>query len=123
MEKYILLFVLLNLILSSFNKPKSEIWEFLKEKTWFSSNSWAGEQIVFYETSNGLEKAIWQFHGSGVNVTTSIIYDVEIQNDTIYLNNGLDLIDGNKFSIINGLKLIYIRNDSTLVSKGNELKF
>lgn len=96
-----------------------DVWANINEKTWFAGNNWAGEQIVFYKTKNGLEKAIWQLHGSGVYVTMSVIYDVEIMQDTIYLREGLDLIDGH---IMGDLELIYLK-DTTLVSNNNNLKF
>ncbi len=48
---------MLNLTLTS-GISINDTWDFVKEKTWFSRNGWAGEQVVFYKTENGLNKAL-----------------------------------------------------------------
>jgi hypothetical protein len=63
----------------------------IDNKTWFEDNGFAGTTIVFYQTSNGIKKAIKQINGSGVPVVASGIYDVKFQADTIILLNGLNL--------------------------------
>jgi len=65
-------------------------WELVKEKTW-STKDFPTEQIVFYETVNGLKKAIYQLNGSGVCAIRSVIYDIELKGDSIYLKDALNL--------------------------------
>lgn len=66
-------------------------WETINEKTWISNKDFPTSQYVFYETSNGLMKAIFQINGSGRCAILSLIYDVEIIADTIRLKNELTL--------------------------------
>jgi hypothetical protein len=68
-----------------------DIFVKISNKTWFQENGFAGTTIVFYKTDNGLLKCIRQINGSGVPVVSSEIYDIEIQEDTIRLINGLTL--------------------------------
>lgn len=72
-------------------KAQEEIFEKVYNRTWFENSGFAGTFIVFYKTTNGLLKAIKQINGSGVPIISSEIYDVEIQEDTIYLLNGINL--------------------------------
>jgi hypothetical protein len=65
-------------------------WEYIAEKTWITKN-FPTEQIVFYETINGLKKAIYQLNGSGRCAVRSVIYDIELKGDTIYLKDAMDL--------------------------------
>lgn len=65
-------------------------WELVKEKTW-RTKDFPTEQFVFYETINGLKKAIYQLNGSGRCAIRSIIYDIELNGDTIYLKDGMNL--------------------------------
>jgi hypothetical protein len=90
MRTRILIIALLSFL--AFNAfAQNTIFEKINNKTWFEEIGFAGTTIVFYETSNGLLKAIRQNNGSGVPVISSGIYDVEIVNDTIFLLNGLNL--------------------------------
>lgn len=66
-------------------------WVTINEKTWISEKDFPTSQYVFYETSNGLKKAIFQINGSGRCAVLSLIYDVEIVMDTIRLKNELTL--------------------------------
>ena len=77
-------------------KAQEEVFEKNENKTWFENSGFAGTSIVFYRTTDGLYKAIRQINGSGVPVTGSGIYDVEIRKDTIYLLNGLNLKTSDK---------------------------
>lgn len=70
---------------------QEEIFEKIENKTWFEDNGFAGTNIVFYRTTNGLLKAIRQINGSGLPIVNSGIYDVETKHDIVYLLNGLDL--------------------------------
>ncbi|MDR2084175.1 MAG: hypothetical protein LBP67_04195 [Bacteroidales bacterium] len=65
-------------------------WELIKEKTW-GTKHFPTEQIVFYESLNGLKKAIYQLNGSGRCAVRSFIYDIELKGDSIYLIDALDL--------------------------------
>jgi hypothetical protein len=65
-------------------------WEFIKEKTW-STKDFPTMQIVFYETENGLKKGIYQINGSGRCAVLSVIYDIDLKGDTIYLKDGMNL--------------------------------
>lgn len=93
-------------------------WETINEKTWISNKEFPTSQYVFYETSNGLKKAIFQINGSGRCTVLSLIYDVEIVADTIRLKNELTL---DSLNIKKGndekrtLKLI-LKDNSTLTS-------
>lgn len=79
---------------------QNELIEKINNKTWFEDNGFAGTTVVFYETSNGLLKAIKQINGSGVPVVSSGIYDVEINQNTIFLFNGLNLNTSEKLEAI-----------------------
>lgn len=72
--------VLVTLTSSNF-EPKT--WNYIAEKTWFSSSGFAGEQLIFYESVNGIKRAIRQIHGSGVYIVATEVYDVEVIQDTI----------------------------------------
>lgn len=85
------------MILSIFSILTLNLWaqysrfEKFEDKTWFENNDFAGITVVFYQTANGLHKAIRQINGSGVPVVASAIYDLKICQDTVYLINGLNL--------------------------------
>jgi len=84
------------LILSLNSYAQDSIIDKVDNKTWFEDNEFAGTTIVFYQTSNGINKAIKQINGSGVPVVASGIYDVEFIADTIILFNGLNLNTSDK---------------------------
>lgn len=100
-------------------------WDAIKEKTWVAKKDFPTNQYVFYETVNGLKKAIFQINGSGRCAVLSLIYDVEIVGDTINLKNELNLESPsmkNGFSITTS-KLLLIRNDSIIVSNELSLEY
>ena len=68
--------------------------EAIINKTWFCSSGFAGYQLVIFNTNRSQLKAIRQVHGSGVCDVESEIYDVDIVGDTLYLDNGLNLMSG-----------------------------
>lgn len=88
-------------------------WESINEKTWISNKEFPTSQYVFYETSNGLKKAIFQINGSGRCAVLSLIYDVEIVADTIRLKNELTL------DCLNIKKGIDEKRTLTLILKDN----
>lgn len=90
----------------------------IDNKTWFESNNHAGTSIVFYET-NGLIKAIRQNHGSGVPVVRSVIYDVEIRQETVFLFNGLNLKTSEKLEDLN---YNFDNRSGLLLNKGKPLE-
>jgi len=116
MKKFIILvgFVLATLTSSNI-APKT--WDYITEKTWFSRNGFAGEQIVFYESVNGVKRAIRQIHGSGVYVVATEIYDVEVIQDTILLT----LCPDNQK--IRHIKLIYNKTDFSLIANSDSLTY
>ena len=61
------------------------LWQVLEETTWHYADNWAGQTLVFYRTYSGQTMAIWQIMGSGLCVTTSTIFWVEIQGKRIIL--------------------------------------
>ncbi len=63
-------------------------------KTWFSESGIAGHQYVFFQAESGKFKAIKQILGSGICLIKSEIYDLEIKEDSLILDNGRDLISG-----------------------------
>jgi hypothetical protein len=63
-------------------------WMVLKDKTW-RCNEYTGSEIIFYETPNGLRKAMLQIHGSGVPLAKVTLFDVEIGNQEIFLKDGM----------------------------------
>lgn len=93
-------------------------WDSIKEKTWISKKDFPTNQYVFYETINGLKKAIFQINGSGRCAILSLIYDVEIKGDTIILKNELKLDNSNleKRENSNTSKKLYVSNAYTIVS-------
>jgi hypothetical protein len=69
----------------------NDTWTTLNDRTW-RSDIFAGSEIIFYETANGLRKAILQIHGSGVPLAGAIIFDVETDSEGTVLRDGLDLM-------------------------------
>jgi hypothetical protein len=67
-----------------------DTWTILNNRTW-RSDVFAGSEIIFYETANGLRKAILQIHGSGVPLAGATIFDVETNSEGAVLKDGLDL--------------------------------
>ncbi len=113
-SKLTLLILFILIIGSSFTSVNS--WDNIKEKTWISESGGCinGEQIVFYESKNGVKKAVKQLYGSGVYVIATFIYDVDVYQDTFYLKDCSDKID---------LKLIYKNRDLILASSNDSLKY
>lgn len=93
-------------------------WETINEKTWISNKDFPTSQYVFYETSNGLKKAIFQINGSGRCAVLSLIYDVEIVADTIRLKNELTLDSLNIKKGIDGKRTLtlILKDNSTIAS-------
>lgn len=121
--KRINLIVLLSLIYNGmvFGNP----WDSIKEKTWIAKKDFPTNQYVFYETINGLKKAIFQINGSGRCAILSLIYDVEMNGDTIILKNELKLDNSilDKRESIKTSKNLYINNESTIVSTDLSLEY
>ena len=116
MKKFILLVGLVLGTLTLANITPNT-WSCIAEKTWFSSNGFAGEQIVFYESVNGVKRAIRQTYGSGVYIVATGNYDVEVIQDTIFLtpcpdNHGTGHI-----------KLIYKKKDFILTTNSDSLTY
>lgn len=93
--KIIILVFLLG-ILQACTRSEAGIFEKISNKTWFEDKGFAGTSIVFFKTGNGLQKAIRQINGSGIPVLRSEIYDMDFQQDTIFLYNGLNLTTSEK---------------------------
>jgi hypothetical protein len=98
-------------------------WEVINEKTWISEKDFPTSQYVFYETSNGLRKAIYQINGSGRCAVLSLIYDVELKGDTISLKNELTL---DSLSVKKEIKekrtlTLILKDNSTIIS--NDLTY
>ncbi len=85
--------ILTFLLITGFNDR--DTWKFLNNRTW-SSDIFAGSEIIFYQTANGLRKAIYQIHGSGVPLVNSTIFDVETDDKGALLKDGLDLMGRDK---------------------------
>lgn len=98
-------------------------WELIKEKTW-STKEFPTEQVVFYETVNGLKKAIYQLNGSGVCATRSVIYDIELKGDSICLKDGMNLEPHRQSNKRDGdfllFQTLYLKNETTLISENLE---
>jgi hypothetical protein len=69
----------------------SDTWTTLNDRTW-RADVFAGRELIFYETANGLRKAILQIHGSGVPLAGAVIFDVETDSEGAMLRDGLDLM-------------------------------
>lgn len=116
MKKFNLLVGLVLVTLTSSNiAPKT--WNYIAEKTWFSRNGFAGEQIVFYESVNGVKRAIRQIHGSGVYIVATEIYDVEVIQDTILMTP----FQENQRT--GHIKLIYNETDFILMTNSDSLTY
>jgi hypothetical protein len=120
-QKLIIETFFLLLTLSTFGNT----WETIKEKTWKAEKEFPSNQIVFYETINGLKKAIYQMEGSGRCAVISLIYDVDINNDTVFLRNQMDLdvdfqIEKRKKSKTTSLIL---SSDNELISSNLDYKY
>lgn len=100
-------------------------WDTIKEKTWIAEKEFPTNQYVFYETNSGLKKAIFQINGSGRCAILSLIYDVEINGDTIILKNELKLDNSilDKRENIKTSKALYIKNKSTITSIDLSLEY
>lgn len=98
-------------------------WKTINEKTWISDKDFPTCQYVFYETSNGLKKAIFQINGSGRCTVLSLIYDVELKADTISLKNelNLDSINVKKEIIEKRTLTLILKDNSTIIS--NDLSY
>jgi hypothetical protein len=72
-----------------------DTWTLLSDRTW-RSDFFAGSEIIFYQTANGLRKAILQIHGSGVPLAGATIFDVETDDEGALLKDGLDLMERDK---------------------------
>lgn len=116
MKKFILLVGFVLATLTSANITPNT-WNCIAEKTWFSSNGFAGEQIVFYESVNGIKRAIRQTHGSGVYIVATENYDVEVIQDTILLTPCPDNRRTGR------IKLIYNIKDSILTTNNDSLTY
>ncbi|MBK5279456.1 MAG: hypothetical protein JJE09_11405, partial [Bacteroidia bacterium] len=89
----------------------NDTWTTLNGRTW-RSDIFAGSEIIFYETANGLRKAILQIHGSGVPLAGATIFDVETDNEGIVLRDGLDLMRRND-QVLESIRLT-LTSDSVL---------
>lgn len=102
-------------------------WELINEKTWIAGQSFPTSQIVFYESINGLRKAIFQINGSGHCAVYSAIYDIEINKDTIILKDKMNLEKSFSKKSDNqkepSIQTLYLINDSTLTSKDSDFEF
>lgn len=103
----------------------ADTWVTIKEKTWRAEKEFPSNQIVFYETINGLKKAIYQIEGSGRCAVISLIYDVDINNDTVFLRNQMNLdvnfqIEKNKKNKTTSLLL---SSDNELISSNFDYKY
>jgi hypothetical protein len=100
-------------------------WETINEKTWISNKDFPTSQYVFYETSNGLKKAIFQINGSGRCAVLSLIYDVEIVADTIRLKNELtlDSLNIKKGNDEKRTLTLILKDNSTITSTDSTYNF
>ena len=101
------------------------VWELINEKSWIANNKFPTKQYVFFETKNGLKKAVFQIGGSGVCATHSLIYDIVIKEDTIYLKNELDLEKSspNNENQFDSFKTLYLNSDTTIISKKSSIEY
>lgn len=114
----IVIIFLLTILNVSIN-AQDKLFDKINNKTWLENNGFAGTTIVFYQTTNGLIKSIRQLNGSGVPVLSSGIYDVEINKDTVYLFNGLNLKTSEK---LNDFYYSYDIKNGLSTNKGEPLK-
>jgi hypothetical protein len=121
--KRLSLIILLSLIYNGFVFANS--WDSIKDKTWIFMRDFQSNQYVFYETINGLKKAIFQVNGSGRCAILSLIYDVELNGDTIILKNELKLDDSilDMRESIKTSKSLYLKNESTIISIDLSLEY
>jgi hypothetical protein len=77
------------LVITGFDN--NDTWTALNDRTW-RSEIFAGSEIIFYETFNGLRKAILQIHGSGVPLAGAVIFEVVTDGEGAILKDGLDLM-------------------------------
>jgi hypothetical protein len=97
------------LLTTGFNN--NDTWTILNDRTW-RSDTFAGCEIIFYETVNGLKKAILQIHGSGVPLAGATIFDVEAVDNGAFLRDGLDLMRRDA-SVVKSIRLT-LTGDSVL---------
>lgn len=96
-----------------------DYWKALNNRTW-RSETFAGREIIFYETANGLRKAILQIHGSGVPLAGALIFDAEIDKKSAVLRDGMDLIKRDE-QVMEPILLTLI-SDSVLMFDNNIYK-
>jgi len=118
MKQIILIYII---SLFSINVTFGNTWETIKEKTWIAKKDFPIDQYVFYETKNGLKKAIFQIEGSGRCAIISLIYDVELKENIIYLKNELDLVNSTLERGKNQKqKILYLKND-VIISENSKI--
>jgi hypothetical protein len=97
------------LLSTGFNS--NDTWKALNNRTW-RSDIFAGSEIIFYETANGLRKAILQIHGSGVSLAGASIFDVVTDSEGSILKDGLDLMRRDN-TVLEPIRLV-LTSDSVL---------
>lgn len=118
MKRQILLAIFLFLNESAY----CNIWEQIANKNWQDKNNKSTE-IIFFQNSNGLKKAIIQVHEKNYIFYFSYVYDIEIMGETLLLKNRLAL---NSYSRIKNSIKKKLPNDkfylksSDILSSGNK---
>lgn len=92
---------------------ETNIWERISEKTWYTENVDIGQNLVFYEKTDGRKKAILQNHGSGTYVISYSEFDVFTKNNQVYFSTGDGL---NPDFIVHERLTLFLNNNDRLVS-------
>jgi hypothetical protein len=80
---YLLVIILFFIICSEITAQEGDIWDSVKETTWRYKDNWTGGVFTFYETNSGDKMAIWQMCGSGVMVTGSFLFRIQIEDNML----------------------------------------
>lgn len=94
----------------------ADLFQSVNNKTWIEGDGFTGSSIIFYETDTKLKKAIRQLQGSGVYITSSEIYDVEVDGNKLILFNGLNLVSSEPLEAIN----YYYDKEKEVITRNNK---
>ena len=121
MKYRFIVFIILFMLLTSSNFA-DDIWSKIENKTWVSKEIGAyGAQIVFLNNKFGEKRAIFQLQGSGCYVIATEVFNVDIINDTIKLENSDSILDNS--SGLNSSIFIFSDEENILLDVTDTSKY
>ncbi len=90
------------------------VWESINETTWYKTDDWTGETYVFYTDHNGDKKAIHQYNGSGVRITSREWIDFEVIDEKA-IKIGLDIYELNEGDLVSETSTLTLYAEEPLI--------